>query len=608
MRSTRRLFAVGLAAALLGASPSPPASPSGSAAPGSPATSPSAAGSADAGYAALAKAYFDESFRANPVNATYTGVHDRDAQLGSYAAADWAAQIARDHRYLERLGSIDPATLSPRARLDETMLADALRDDLLLNDTMASWRHKPDTYVQIAGGGVFVLISRAFAPPGVRLRAAIAREEQIPRLFAQARANLTGVDRDTAQIAADDAAGTVALLGTTVPQAFAKVGDRATQARFRHATALAVAATKDFARYLNARWVAHPAGTYAIGAANYAARLKYEEGIDMPLDQYLAVGEKALASTRRELDRTAKRIDPRASTRQVLARVAKQHPSAARLIPAAQADLVRLRAFVKARRIIDLPPDANITATATPQFERATTQASMDAPGPLERVATKAYYNVTPVDPRDPPAVREQYLESFNDFERPIVSAHEVYPGHYTNFAIDRHLSLTLSEKLLSAPSFVEGWAHYGEQMMVDEGWGNGDPRVRLMQLREAIWRNARYVAGVKLHTGGMTVAQATRFFEQEAFLDPADARSEARRGTQDPTYGYYTLGKLAILKLRADYRKKMGSAFTLARFHHDLLQYGDPAIPLLRPLLLGSDDDGKILPDPEPVPATTGR
>ncbi|MEA2666415.1 MAG: hypothetical protein QOI11_3359 [Candidatus Eremiobacteraeota bacterium] len=599
MRSPHRLFAVVLAAALLGASPAPPAGPS-------------AAGDADAGYAALAKAYFDETFRANPVYATYTGVHAYDEQLGSYAAADWAAQLARDHRYLERLAAIDPATLSPRARLDEAMLANALHDDLLLNDAMASWRHKPDTYVQIAGGGVFVLISRAFAPASVRLRAAIAREEQIPRLFAQARANLSGVDRDTAQIAADDAAGTVALLETTVPRAFAKVGDRATQARFKRATARAVAAANGFTRYLKQRWVAHPSGSFAIGAANYAARLKYDEGHDMPLDRYLAVGEKALAQTRRELVETAKRIDARASTRQVLERTYKQHPSAAGLIPAAQADLVKLRAFVSTHHLIDLPPDANITVTPTPPFERATTQASMDAPGPLERVATKAYYNVTPVDPHDPPKQREQYLESFNDFERPIVSAHEVYPGHFTNFALDRHLPLSLSEKLLTSSSFVEGWAHYGEQLIVEEGWGGSDPRVKLMQLREAIWRNARYVAGVKLHTQGMTVAQATRFFETEAFLDPANARSEARRGTQDATYGYYTLGKLALLKLRADYRKKMGSAFTLARFHHDLLQYGDPAIPLLRPLLLGSDDDGKMLPDPAPATAppgpTTGR
>jgi len=587
MLSNRRLVAVVALASLLGASPAP--SPGPSASPGA---------NADAAYAALAKEYFGENFRANPVAATAAGLHDYDAQLGSYAAADYAAQIARDHRYLDRLAALDPAAMSPRGGLDRRMLENALRDDLLLNDTMQLWKHQPDGYVQTASGGVFVLISRSFAPRDVRLRAVIAREEQIPRLFAQARANLTAVDKDTASIAGEDAAGSIALFTKTVPQALAGAGDAEARARLRRATATAVAATNAFAKYLKTRWVAHPSGTYAIGAANYSARLKYEEGIDMPLDRYLAIGEKALAQTHAEMVATAKRIEPHATTEQVLAKLYKVHPASARLMDAAQADLVKLRAFVIAHHIIDLPPDANIKVTPTPEFLRATTEASMDSPGPLERVAKQAFYNVTPVNPHDPPKVQEQYLEAFNDYERPIISAHEVYPGHFVNFAIDKHLPLTLSEKLLTATSFVEGWAHYDEQMMVDEGWGNGDPRVKIMQLREAIWRNARYVAGVKMHTQGMTVPQAIAFFQTQAFLDPASARAEAKRGTQDATYGYYTLGKLEIFKLRADYKKKLGSAYTLARFHHDLLQYGDPAIPLLRPLLLGADDDGKLLPD----------
>ena len=587
VRNVRSLAIVALVA-LIGASPVPAAQPGAG----------SAAAGADAAYTALAKAYFDENFRANPVGATAVGIHTYDTQLGSYAAADYAAQSVRDRRYLDRLAGLDPATMSPRVGLDRRMLENALRDDLLLNDTMQLWKHQPDGYVQTASGGVFVLISRNFAPPAVRMRAVIAREEQIPRLFAHAMANLTAVDKDTASIAVQDAAGSVALFTKTVPQALAGAGDAATRARLRQSTATAVAATTAFAAYLKTRWIAHPAGTYAIGAANYSARLKYEEGIDMPLDRYLAIGEKALAETHAEMVATAKRIDPHATTEQVLARLYKVHPTAAGLMAAAQTDLVKLRAFIIARHIIDLPPDADIKVTATPEFLRATTEASMDSPGPLERVATKAFYNVTPVDPHDPPKVQEQYLEAFNDFERPIISAHEVYPGHFVNFAIDKHLPLTLSEKLLSATSFVEGWAHYDEQMMVDEGWGNGDPRVRIMQLREAIWRNARYVVGVKMHTQGMTVPQAIAFFRTQAFLDPASARAEAKRGTQDATYGYYTLGKLEILKLRADYKKKLGSAYTLARFHRDLLQFGDPAIPLLRPLLLGADDDGKILPD----------
>ena len=579
-----RLPAVVALALILGASPAPV--PSGS------------SGVVDARYAALAKAYFDESFRANPVTATATGIHRYDTLLGSYSAADYAAQLARDRGYLEGLAGIDPAAMSPRGALDRRMLENALRDDLLLNDTMQLWKHQPDGYVQTASGAVFVLISRRFAAAEVRLHDAIAREEQIPQLYAQARENLTAVDADTASIAIDDANGSIQLFEKTVPRAFAGIGDPATRARFRRSTATAVAATKDFASYLTRRWKAHPSGTFAIGAANYSARLKFEEGIDMPLDRYLAVGEKALAQTHAEMVATARRIDPNAGTEQVLARLYKIHPTSGQLLAAAQSDLVKLRRFVVTHHIIDLPPDADISVTETPEFLRATTEASMDAPGPLERVATHAYYNVTPVDPRDPPKVQEQYLEAFNDFERPIISAHEVYPGHFVNFTIDKHLPLTLSERLLTATSFVEGWAHYDEQMMVEQGWGNGDPRVKLMQLREAIWRNARYVAGVKMHTQGMTVAQAERLFRTQAFLDPASARAEARRGTQDATYGYYTFGKLAIFKLRADYKKKLGSAYTLARFHRDLLQYGDPAIPLLRPLLLGADDDGKILPD----------
>ncbi|HTW85300.1 MAG TPA: DUF885 domain-containing protein [Candidatus Sulfotelmatobacter sp.] len=552
---------------------------------------------ADNRYAQLARDYFMAQFHANPVSATYVGIHRWDNLLGSFTAADYARQLALDRETLRTLAAIDRTQLSPRVHLDAEMLSNALHDDLLINGTMAMWRHQPDGYVQTASNGVFLLISRNFAPPLARLRATMSREAEIPMIYAMARRNLTAVDRDTATLAMQDATGSLDLLQTTIPQAFAGVGDAETRVEFRHATLVAVGATKSYIAYLKTTWIAHPKGTYAIGAANYSARLKYEEGVDLPLSEYLAIGEKALAQTRAQMIASAHAIHPGAGVTQVIAELSRQHPTAAGLIPAAQGDLVKLRAFVIAHHIIDLPPDARIAVTPTPPFMRSTTEAAEDSPGPLEQVAKQAYYYVTPVDPHDPPAVQQAYLASFNDYERPIVSAHEVYPGHFTNFVIDRHLPLTLSEKLLTATSFVEGWAHYDEQMMVDQGWGDGDPRVRFMQLREAIWRNARYVAGVKMHTQGMTVPQAIRFFETQAFLDPANARAEAYRGTQDATYGYYTLGKLEILKLRADYRKKLGPAFTLARFHHDLLQYGDPALPLLRPLLLGPSDDGKILP-----------
>jgi len=203
---------------------------------------------------------------------------------------------------------------------------------------------------------------------------------------------------------------------------------------------------------------------------------------------------------------------------------------------------------------------------------------------------------VTPVDPSWSANQKEEFLAQFNDFEFPIISAHEVYPGHFTNFSIDRNLDLSLTRKLSVSSEFAEGWAHYSEQMMVDEGWGNGDPRVRLAQLDEALLRECRYVAGVKLHTQGMTIEQAERLFTGQCFQTPQVAVEESLRGTQDPMYGYYTLGKLMILKLRSDYKKKLGSAFTLQKFHDELLSRGDPPLPLLRPFILGSSDDGKPL------------
>ncbi|GAC1422106.1 MAG: DUF885 domain-containing protein [Candidatus Velthaea sp.] len=550
----------------------------------------------DSRYTKIADRYFAEFFAASPPSATSTGVHTYDAQLGSYAANDYAMQIARDKRYLRELDALEPASLSPDVALDRTLLVHALLDDVLLNAKMRVWQHKPDNYVGIASGAIFALISHEFAPPAVRMRRVIARENQIPAMFAQARANLRTCDKESADIAVDDAYGTVALLEKTVPETFAGQGDSALRAALRRSTYRASAATRAFARFVKAKFSAHPSGTYAIGAANYSARLKYEEAIDMPLARYLSIGSSALARTHAQLVATAQQIDPHASVQTVIDRVSKVHPRARDLIPAAQSDLVKLRAFLIAHHIIDLPSDANIKVTLTPEFERQTSVASMDTPGPLETVATKAYYNVTPVDPRDSKKIQAAYLESFNDFERPIISAHEVYPGHYTNYVIDKHLPLSLTKKMLVSSSFSEGWAHYDEQMMVDEGWGDGDPRVRLMQLKEAILRNARYVVGVKLHTQGMTLAQAQKFFADQAFLDPADARIESRRGTQDATYGYYTLGKLEILKLRDDYKQKLGSDFTLAKFHAALLSHGSPPIPLLRPILLGESDDGKIL------------
>ncbi len=547
----------------------------------------------DAAYAALARTYYTESFAMSPIYATELGVHDYDSQIGDFSAQGIAKQLDVDRDYLAKLEAVDPATLSPSVALDRTLLEYSLRDDLLLNDTLAQWRHNPDDYAQAASGAVFTVMSKDYAPLVRRMQYAIDRERLIPPMLQQAKANITTVDAVTQRIAAADAAGSVEFFKSSVPLAFDSVKDARLQSEFKAANAAVTSAMSAYAAWIK---TLKPSGTFAIGTDAYKQRLLYEDALDMPLDRYLAVGEKALAQTRAQFVATAQKISPKATPLQVYLSITKIHPKPNALLATARRDLTRLRAFVEAKHIVTLPADANIKVVETPAFERTTTSAAENSPGPLETVATQSYYYVTPADPTLSRAEQEQFLAQFNDFEFPIISAHEVYPGHFTNFAIDRGLNLSLTRKLSQSSEFAEGWAHYSEQMMVDEGWGNGDPRVRLAQLDEALLRECRYVVGVKMHTQGMTIEQAERLFTDQCFQTRQVAIEESLRGTQDPMYGYYTLGKLMILKLRRDYRRKLGSAYTLEKFHDELLSRGDPPLPLLRPFILGSDDDGKPL------------
>jgi uncharacterized protein (DUF885 family) len=576
-RILRPLVAVALTAALLGASPVP---------------SPSA-GPADAQLAALANTYYMTGFKLSPINATGTGIHTYDAQLGDFSAAGVAASDKLDNDTWTALQAIDRSQLSPSVALDATLIGDAIQDDLLSNDTLAQWRHDPDIYTQAASGGVFAVMSKDYAPLKTRFGYAIAREKQIPAMLLIGEKNTTSVDAVTQRISYEDAVGAVDFFKESVPEAFFTVKDVAMQAEFAKVNAAVMKSMKAYGAWIKG---IKPKGTFAIGADAYRKRLIYEDGLDMPLDQYLSYGTNELANLRQQFVATAKIINPKATPLQVYLSITTVHPAPNALLAKATSDLKKLRAFVIAKQIVTLPPNANIKVVETPAFERATTSASEDSPGPLETVATQAYYNVTPVDPTWTKKQTEEYMAEFNDFEFPIISAHEVYPGHYTNFSIDRDLDLSLTRKLTVSSEFAEGWAHYSEQMMVDEGWGNGDPRVRLGQLDEALLRACRYIVGVKLHTQGMTLEQAEKVFVDQCFQTPQVAVEESLRGTQDPMYGYYTLGKLMILKLRADYKKKMGSAYTLEGFHNELLSRGDPPLPLLRPFILGSDDDGKPL------------
>ncbi len=539
----------------------------------------------------LVDAYFEDYFKANPTQATGVGFHQYDHELEDFSLAAHARNRRRLLAYLREFQAINPRLLSPSVRDDREIMIASIQSNLLEEDRVQNWRKNPDAYSGGVTGSIFSLIKRNFAPPAERLRSVIEREKQIPRVLSQARGVLRNAPKIYTEIAIEQLPGNIDFFQTTVPEAFKDVRDAALLAEFKRSNDGAIAALKDYLTWLQKDLLPRSNGAFAIGAENYRRKLLYDEMVDVPLPRLLKIGYAQLRKDQRAFIETARRIDPNKSPEEVLKEVERDHPAADTLLSSAQKQLDGLRQFLIDKKIITVPGGAQARVVETPPFARATTFASMDTPGPYEANATEAYYNITLPDPTWPKEKQEEYLQGYNYPLLSNVSVHEVWPGHYTQFLwVKNSPDLSRVRKLTGAGSNAEGWAHYSEEMVLDEGLYNNDPRYRLTQLVDALLRDCRYIVGIRMHTQGMTMAQANEFFVKEGRQQPVVGEMETKRGTGDPTYLMYTLGKLEILKLREDYRRKMGAKFSLQDFHDRFIKAGSPAVKIVRRELMGRD------------------
>jgi uncharacterized protein (DUF885 family) len=539
----------------------------------------------------LVDTYFDDYFKTNPSQATGVGFHQYDQQLEDFSLAAHQRNRRKLLAYLAEFQALNPRTLSALERDDREIMIATIHTILLEEDRVQMWRKNPDSYSSAVTSSIFGLIKRNFASPEARLRSVIEREKQIPLALAQARAVLRNPPKIYTDIAIEQLPGNIDFFQTTVPEAFKDLKDPALLAEFKRSNDGAVAALKDYQTFLQKDLVPRSRGMFAIGAENYRLKLLYDEMVDVPLPRLLKIGYAQLRKDQRAFVETARRIDPNKSPEDVLKELEKDHPRAQDLIPSAQRQLDGLRQFLIDRKIITVPGGGQAKVVETPPFMRATTFASMDTPGPYEAKATEAYYNITLPDPSWPQDKQEEYLEGYNYPLLSNVSVHEVWPGHYTQFLwVKNNPELSKVRKLTGAGSNAEGWAHYSEQMVLDEGYGNNDPRLRLAQLVDALLRDCRYIVGIRMHTQGMTMEQAKEFFVKEGRQQPVVGEMETKRGTGDPTYLMYTLGKLEILKLREDYQRKMGSQFSLQDFHDRFIKAGSPPVKIVRRELMGKD------------------
>lgn len=547
-----------------------------------------AAASPASGFNAVVKAYIDEDATTHPVNATSAGLHQGDKLLDDQSARAHRGEAFRLHNTLDQLRLLDNAKLTPAQRDDRDILAAEISGQLLEEERVQQWRHNPDTYVALATQGAYTLIERNFAPLAQRMQAVIAREQQIPNLFKAAKLNLVAMPAPWVEIGLEDLAGGIVFIGKDVPAAFTAVTDKNAQAALRASTASAIAAAKDFQAWLLMQQkTAH--GSFVYGTDNFR-RLLAADMIDLPADKVLQAGQAQLKRDQAEFAAAAKRVDPK-NPRDALKAIEADHPDGAHLVSEARDQLAGLRAFLVAKKIIDLPGSDLPTVAETPLFQRAVIFGEMDPPGPFETNATQAYYYITPPDASLPASAQDKYLAYFNRSLLLNLSVHEALPGHFVQYLYMRaNPGWSLVRKTGHSYTATEGWAHYSEQMMVDQGLSNGDPKLHLAQVQDALLRDCRLIDSIEMHTHGMSLADATKLMATQCFQPASVAYKEARRGTTDPGYFSYTLGKLMILKLRADVQAKEGKDFSLAKFHDRFQNAGLVPIKVIRREITGAD------------------
>lgn len=537
---------------------------------------------AQTSFDALVDRYFEDYFRLHPSSATGIGFHQYDAQLEDVSEAAIQQESAMGRKYLAEFEKQPPS-------VDRDLIISRIKARLLDDEVIRPWEKNPDTYSSNLAGSVFGLMSRKFAPPEDRLRSVIAREKLMPQVFKQARKNLKNPPRIYTEIALEQLPGITNFFAKDVPKAFTAVKDQALLAEFKQSTQEVVDALKDYEAYLQKEVLPKSKGDFRIGTENYRKKLLYEEMVDVPLDRLLKIGYEDLRRNQKAFLETAAKIDAKRKPLDIFHDLEKEHPAPDQLLQTFRDTLGGLEDFIHEHKIITILSQQPPTLEETPPFMRATTFASMDTPGPYEKVAKEAFFNVTLPEQK---WTKEQVAEHMASFNRGTIistAIHEAYPGHYVQLLWFQRVK-SKPRKILMSNSNVEGWAHYTEQMMLDEGYGNGDLKLRLGQLQDALLRDCRYIVGIRMHTGKMTYDQGLQFFMKEGYMTRVNAERETKRGTGDPTYLVYTLGKLEILKLREDYQKKLGKDFSLLKFHDTFMQQGGVPVKLIRQAMLGDD------------------
>ena len=529
---------------------------------------------------AIEREIVDHVFALSPSYAVGLGLHEYDGRLPDLSTAATERWLEGADALLQRLATVPREQLPAGRKTDGFLLSLLLESPLFDLRMVSDLERNPMNY--LGAVSLTSYLSRDYAPVERRVGAVVRALEQVPRLLAVGRARLRAplpkpfLDLSLA-------------IGSGLAAHFAEAEEFASRAHLEDSVRAvrlpAEAAVAEFLAWLREEHLPRAVPDFALGPARFQRLLFVREGVETPFAEIRTAGADDLARNQRRLAEIAG--NEGVTVPELLERLFLGHPTAAEVIPTATAYVEETRRFVEIQDLATVPSEARCRVEETPVWSRALSTASMNPPGPFDASSPEGIYYVTPVDPKWTDQQQEEWLRSLN---RPMlrnVTVHEVYPGHYLQFLHFRRSSASLARKVYLSPSFIEGWAHYTEQLVIEKGLGREGPFAEVAQIHDALLRDCRLLVSIGLHTAGMTLEEGTRFFQTEGYMERLPAEREAIRGTFNPEYFCYTLGKLAILNARSRLLEHRFGG-NLRSFHDTLLGLGCPPVGLLEPLLAG--------------------
>ena len=538
--------------------------------------------------------YLGFLYEVHPSGATMDGIHVHDDLLEDYRRIAIDAHASALAGFARRLDSIPPTHLNVREQVEHQIVGSNIRARQFELEVVRSWERNTHYYADTVASSLAAQAIFTYAAETERARRVLSKLRQVPRLVQAARDNIKDPPGIYVKVGIDTWRGTMAFIERDLPRAFSAVGDMHLLGDLADACSEAVNTIGAYVDELENEVGPKAKGSFRLGKERFEQKLRYDEGITLPVDRLLAIAIRELHATQEEFRQAAGRLnggDPMKAWRTAK----EKYPEAGTLIGTARDQLNELHTFLSRNPVVPMPDSAGVAVAPTPEFFRWSS-ASMWTPGPFESKPSRAMYYLTDVDPKWESERKAEHLRDFNLPTLWTISIHEVYPGHFLHYQFLRKVESKVRRSTLFAPaSYIEGWAHYCEQMMLEAGFGRGDHALKLGQLAEALVRLARFVVGIRLHTEDWSVEQGVRFFRDEAFLEEAGARREAERGTFDPTYLVYSAGKMMLLKLRHDWYEEQGGKPSLRAFHDKFLEQGSAPFWALRRLMLDSHHDAVL-------------